>query len=236
MKITMIPASQYICEEAIRGKLVVIIDVLRATSVITTAIANGAQEIVAVKEIDEALSLREEGCIMGGERKALKIEGFDLSNSPLEYTRDVVDGRKIIMTTTNGTNAISRAAGAGEIIIGCMLNGRAVAKYMAASNRDAVVACAGTAGQFSIDDFICGGKILWDLKKFCSPDLDDMCSAAYMAYRDHKEDVLGYVKHAAHYKYMLSIGLEDDIEYCFREDETDMVPVYQKGRIIRPKV
>ena len=235
MRITMIPASQYIYEEDIKGKRVIIIDVLRATSVITTAIANGAQEVVAVKEIDEALSLREEGCIMGGERKALKIEGFDLSNSPLEYTKEAIGGRKIIMTTSNGTNAISRATSASEIIIGCMLNGKAVATHIASSSEDTVIACAGTKGQFSIDDFICAGKILHDIKEQCNAELDDMCSAALLAYEDHRGNVLEYVKHAAHYKYMLSIGLEDDIEYCFREDETDMVPVYQKGRIVRPE-
>jgi 2-phosphosulfolactate phosphatase len=235
MKITMIPASQYICEEDIKGKQVVIIDVLRATSVITTAVANGAQEVVAVKEIDEALALREEGCVMGGERKALKIEGFDLSNSPLEYTREAIGGRKIIMTTTNGTNAISRATSAKEIIIGCMLNGKAVAKRIASSCDDTVIACAGTKGQFSIDDFICAGKILYDLKELCNIELDDMCSAACMAYEDYKGRVLEYVKNAAHYKYMLSIGLEDDIEYCFKEDETDVVPVYRKGCIIKPQ-
>lgn len=235
MKITMIPASQYILEEDIKGKQVVIIDVLRATSVITTALANGAQEVVAVREIDEALALREEGCVMGGERKALKIEGFDLSNSPLEFTREAIGGRRIIMTTTNGTNAISRSTSAENIMIGCMLNGRAVAKCIAQSGQDTVIACAGTKGQFSIDDFLCAGKILYDLKEICDADLDDMCSAAYMAYDDHKENVLDYVKHAAHYKYMLSIGLQDDIEYCFREDETHIVPIYMKGRIIKPE-
>jgi len=235
MKITMIPASKYIFEEDIKGKQVVIIDVLRATSVITTALANGAQEIVAVREIDEALALREEGCVMGGERKALKIEGFDLSNSPLEYTKEAIGGKKIIMTTTNGTNAISRSISAEKIMIACMLNGKAVAKHIAESGKDTVIACAGTKGQFSIDDFICAGKILYDIMEICDGDLDDMCRAAYLAYKEHKGNVLDYVKHASHYKYLLSIGLQDDIEYCFREDETDIVPMYKDGRIIRPE-
>lgn len=233
MKITMIPASKYIFEEDIKGKQVIIIDVLRATSVITTALANGAREVIAVREIDEALALREEGCVMGGERKALKIEGFDLSNSPLEYTREAIGGKRIIMTTTNGTNAISRSTSAEKIMIGCMLNGRAVARHIAESGKDTVIACAGTKGKFSIDDFVCAGKMLYDLKEICDADMDDMCSAAYIAYKDHKENVLDYVKHAAHYKYLLSIGLQDDIEYCFKEDTTDIVPVYKDGRIIK---
>lgn len=235
MKITMIPASKYIFEEDIKGKQVVIIDVLRATSVITTAFANGAKEVVAVREIDEALALREEGCIMGGERKALKIEGFDLSNSPLEYTKETIGGRRIIMTTTNGTNAISRSISAEKIMIGCMLNGRAVARHIAETGKDTVIACAGTKGQFSIDDFVCAGKILYDLMEICDVDLDDMCSAAFMAYKEHKQNLLEYVKHAAHYKYMLSIGLQDDIDYCFREDETEIVPMYKDGRIVNPE-
>ncbi len=232
MKITTIPSVKYIDEDVIRNKCVVIIDVLRATSVITTAIANGAQEVLAVKEIDEALQLKDENSLLGGERKALKIEGFDLSNSPLEYSKKAVGNKKVVLTTTNGTNAIARASMGGTVLIGCMQNGKAVARRVAMENRDTVILCAGTYGKFSIDDFICAGKILYEILELSKAEMDDLSAAAYMAYRDNKGRTIEYIKKAAHYKYLVSIGLEEDIEYCFMEDQTETVPEYINGKII----
>lgn len=231
MKINLIPSIEYLKEDEMEGKTVVVIDVLRATSVIATAIGNGAREVIAAVEIEEALKYKDENSLLGGERKALKIEGFDLANSPLEYKRDVVEGKRVILTTTNGTRTINKSMKAERIYIGCMLNGRAVAEKLADENRDAAIACAGTQGRFSLDDFICAGKIIYDVLEIHEAELDDFAAAAYMAYRDNRDDVLSYVKMAFHYNYLVSVGLEEDIKYCFKEDLLDIVPVYIDGSI-----
>lgn len=224
MKIELIPSIEFIKENELNNKLVVIIDVLRATSVITTALNNGAKAVIAKIEIEEALVLKNEKSLLGGERKALKIEGFDLSNSPLDYKREIVENKIIILTTTNGTKTIHRSLSAHKIIIGCMLNSKAIAKYIAEQHKDVVIICAGTYGKFSLDDYICAGKIIYEVIKNKDIDLDDFAATAYMSYRDNKEAVIAFVRMASHYKYLVSIGLEDDVKYCFTEDIIDIVP------------
>lgn len=224
MKISLIPSVEYIKEDEIRGKTVVIIDVLRATSVITTALSNGALEVIPKLEIEDALDRRKENCLLGGERKALKIQGFDLSNSPLDYAKDKVEGKTIILSTTNGTRAILHSLFADKIVIGSMVNGRAVAQYIHKENKDTVIVCAGTYGKFSLDDFLCAGKIIFDCKEIGDIEVEDLAATAYMAYRDNRTDTLSYISMASHYKYLITIGLLEDIKYCFTEDLFDIVP------------
>jgi 2-phosphosulfolactate phosphatase len=231
MKVSLLPTVEYINEQELKDKVVIVIDVLRATSVITTAIGNGASEVVVTIEIDEAMNLKDDKSLLGGERKALMIEGFDLSNSPLEYRKEIVKGKRIVLTTTNGTKAIYKSMAAKKIYIGSMLNGRAVAQKAAAERMDVVIACAGTYGKFSIDDFICAGKIISDISNMAEAELDDFAAASYMAYRDNRGDIEGYVKMASHYKYLISIGLKGDIKYCLTEDLLDVVPEYKNGKI-----
>jgi 2-phosphosulfolactate phosphatase len=231
MNLRLWPTVDYINEEELKDKTVVVIDVLRATSVITTALNNGASDVVVKVEVEDALKLKNDVTLLGGERRALKIEGFDLSNSPLEYTREKVENKRIVLTTTNGTKTIHRAALADKIYIGSILNGRAVANVLAKEGRNIIIACAGTQGNFSLDDFICAGKIIYDLYNINHISTDDFAASAYMAYRDNKNDMISYIKMASHYKYLISLGLKKDIDYCFTEDIIEIVPEVRNGYI-----
>ena len=231
MNLKLWPTVDFINEEELRGKTVVVIDVLRATSVITTALQNGASGVVVKVEVDDALKLKDDETLLGGERKAQKIDGFDLSNSPLEYTRERVQNKKIVLTTTNGTKTIHRAALADKIYIGSILNGRAVANVLAREGKDIIIACAGTQGNFSLDDFICAGKIIYDLYSINKINMDDFAASAYLAYRDNKNDMISYIKMASHYKYLISLGLKKDIDFCFTEDIIEIVPEVRNGYI-----
>jgi 2-phosphosulfolactate phosphatase len=231
MNLKLWPTVDFINEEELSGKTVVVIDVLRATSVITTALANGASEVIVKVEVEEAIELKDDETLVGGERRALKIKGFDLSNSPLEYSREIVENKRIVLTTTNGTKTIHRAALADKIYIGSMINGRAVANALAGEGKDIIIACAGTQGDFSLDDFICAGKIIYDVLNIHEISMDDFAASAYMAYRDNKNDIISYIKMASHYKYLISIGLEKDIDYCFTEDIIKIVPAVKNGVI-----
>lgn len=231
MKISLIPSVDYIKEEELMDKVVVVIDVLRATTVITTALSNGSVEVIPALEIEDAIKLKKNLELLGGERKGLKIEGFDLSNSPLEYTRERIGGKTIIMTTTNGTRAIHKSLSADLIIIGSVVNGRAAAERAVKENKDIVIVCAGTHGKFSLDDYICAGKIIYHAYETENCVLEDLAATAYMAYRDNRNNLISYASMASHYKYLKSIGREDDLNYCFTEDIIDIVPEYVEGRI-----
>lgn len=232
MNITLFASVNDVEKETLKDKDVIVIDVLRATSVITTAIYNGAT-VFPVLEVDDALKFKEVGYLLGGERRGLKIDGFDFGNSPLEYKREFVEGKNIVFTTSNGTRAIYKSFNAKNIYIGCMLNGKALVKKVFEDKRDIAIVCAGTYGKLSLDDFICAGKIIYELLKLGHYNPDDISTAAYIAYRDYKGKILEYVKYAGHYNYLISIGCKEDIEYCFMEDILDVVPVFKDGRIVK---
>lgn len=233
MKVNLFASVENVNEESLKGSSVVVIDVLRATSVITTAIHNGCREIQPVLKVEEALSLKNQEVLLGGERKGLKLEGFDLSNSPLEYTRERVNGKTIVFTTTNGTRAILKSKYADRILIGSMLNAKYLAQKLVEFGDDVSILCAGTAGKFSMDDFICAGKIIYEISKMIDLDKDDFSSLAYLSYVNYKDNIFEYLSHAKHYNYLLSIGLNEDIEYCFTEDIIDTIPCFINGRIVK---
>lgn len=235
MDIDIIISSDDIKEEKIRNKVVVVIDMLRATTVITTAIKNGCSKIIPVVEVEEAIeisSCNRNSYILGGERRALKIEGFDCSNSPLEYSSETVNGKTLIITTTNGTRAIHGSSAAEHIIIGAMINGSAVANRLAELGKDVVFVNAGTYGQFSMDDFICSGYIIDCLLRRIKAELSDLAFTAQHIYCSHK-DIESYLQHARHFNVLKGLGLEEDLKYCCSKDLTDIVPVYKNGVITK---
>lgn len=235
MKIDIIISADDINEGKIENKVVVVIDMFRATSVIVTALNNGCKEIIPCLTIGETLEhankLRREEYILGGERKAVKIEGFDLSNSPLEYTREKVENKTILMTTTNGTRTLTKSIAAKKVLIGAMINAKAVAEKLIKINEDVVIINAGTNGNFSMDDYICSGYIISEiLKKDENLVLTDITKTANMIYEAH-EDILSYVKKASHYSVMKSLNLDKDIEYCIQKSIIKEVPEYCHGKI-----
>lgn len=168
MKVAVIPTADAVTKESVVNKSVVMFDILRASSTISTALANGCKEVIPVVEVEDAFAvaktLPENTFIIGGERGALKVPGFHLGNSPLEYTADVVSGKTVILTTTNGTKATSRAAaGASQVFIGSLLNISALARRIMELGKDVVLVCAGTRGKFSLDDTLAAGMMVREL-------------------------------------------------------------------------
>lgn len=235
MNIDIIISAEDIKEKKILNKSVVVIDILRATSVIVTAIDNGCKEVIPVITVDEAVEIAgkdREKYMLGGEREALKIKGFDFSNSPLEYNSDKVKGKILVMTTTNGTRAIKASSKAKNIIIAAMINARAVAEKLIDLNNDIVIINSGTNGQFSIDDFICSGYIISILKEKCEMNLSDIATTSLYIYENNK-DIKSFIKYANHYKKISELGLHSDLEYCCQKDIIYSVPQYKNGVITR---
>lgn len=226
-------------EEKLENKVVVVIDTLRMSSVITTALANGAKEVIPVAEIEDAVRLAKylecNSFLLGGERNGAKIEGFDLSNSPFEYKVDVVKNKTIIITTTNGTKALKKASISDDVIIGCLLNASAVADYLFNKNKNIVIICAGTKGKFSIDDIITAGAIYDKLKNKISFDSDDLSKASYFLYQMFQNDIPSILKESIPFSIMKRLGYENDLPYCASIDMFYILPKYNsnRGSIVR---
>lgn len=235
MNIDIIISADDIIESKLENKIAVVIDMFRATSVIVTALNNGCREVVPFLTIEETLEnadkLDRSEYILGGERKAVKIDGFDLSNSPLEYTEEVVKDKKVLMTTTNGTRTLTKSNSAERIIIAAMINAEAVAEKLLEINQDVVIINAGTNGNFSMDDYICSGYIINEMmKKNNKIELTDIAKTADIIYESNK-DIISYVKQATHYSVMKSLELDNDIEYCMKKSIVNNVPEYKDGII-----
>ena len=234
MRIDVIDVAGNITEERVQGKTAIIIDVLRATSVMVTALANGVNAIYPYRDIESVLenSKGDKNPLLCGERKGLKIDGFDCGNSPLEYPRELVEGRNMFMTTSNGTRAIERTAtGAERIYISAFLNVGRVAEQIVADDKDVVIICSGTDDNFSLDDALCAGEII---KRVCEKkevQLSDMAiGLKFIA--ENSKDIPTTLTGTKHYEYLKSIGFTGDMEHCFSMDKYNILPVYESGKII----
>lgn len=225
----------YLRDNNIEESIAVVIDTLRATSVMVTALGNGAKMVVPFREIEDARKFKEENkeldVLLGGERKGLKIEGFDLSNSPLDYTRDAIAGRNIVMSTSNGTKTLQMTERAKEVLICSLLNVRAVAEYLKDKKENILIINSGTAGLMSADDYITSGALVSILKKNLNEEEYSYSDSALIA--GELFDCKGYdfIEKASHYKNLMKIGYEKDLKYCRKPDQFNIVPVYKDGVI-----
>lgn len=233
MKIDVVISADHINEESLKGKTSVVIDMLRATSVITTALGNGAKKVIPITSVEDSFAtkekLKESGieALIGGERKAMKIDGFNMTNSPLEYTKEKVFDKDIILSTTNGTRAINLCLLSDEIYIGAFLNGGFLAEHLSKSNKDIVIVNSGTNGEMSLDDFICSGYVISEILKYNEFELTDISKLAKMTYESN-EDIYKYISNAKHYNVLKNLNLEDDMEFCCQKNIFDVIPFYNK--------
>jgi len=217
-------------------RLFVVIDVLRATSTIVTAFMNGCKSIVPVAEVEEAFRLGNGplvGALIGGERGGLAVEGFHLGNSPREYTFTRVRGQTIIITTTNGTRAFRSLPEAAMGLVGSFLNRGAVAQYCLKQGRNVAFIPSGREGGFSLEDTACAGGIGKTIRKQLQEGahLTDAALASEILYDHFRGNLLQMFRSSVHGRYLMEIGLEEDLDYCAQIDVTGAVPIYQDGRI-----
>lgn len=219
---------------------VVVIDVVRATTTIIEALANGARAIFPTESTEDAVrlaqSLGREDSILCGERKGEKIEGFDLGNSPAEFTREVVEDKKLVMSTTNGTRALTIAQ-EGERVLPCALtNLGAVAEELASVERIFVI-CAGREDSFSLDDALCAGHLIQRIldardEDDEQPELNDASRAA-RALAQARKPTKRVLSLAAGGRAVIEIGLEEDLAICADVDRHDIVVEMSDQQITR---
>jgi len=222
---------------ALLDRTVVVIDVLRATSVIVQALSQGALEIHPVATVDEAFQMAkafgESSMLLGGERESKRIPGFDLGNSPKEYIAEKVRGKKLILATTNGTKAFHLVSMGKEILVGSFLNIGAVAERCLELDRDLFIFLSGDEGNFSLEDTICGGMLieLITRKRKKSISLTDASQCAQVLYQRFKDNLLGSFHLCRHGKELINRGFDDDPVYCAQIDITNVVPIFRDGVI-----
>lgn len=234
MKIDLTFSATNLDELPLREKNVVVIDVLRSSSTVITALFNGAREIIPVANIEAAVkisgSLFGDVTLRGGERNGKMIQGFNLGNSPLEYNETTVRGKSIIYCTTNGSVAMTKSRYARHMVVGSFINLSKVVEFIAQVNDDFLIICAGNTtvpNGFSLEDAVCAGMIIQKLQEENKLKLDftDSSLAAHALYRSFGRSILKMLKNSDHGKYLAEIGFEEDLKVCSKVDSVLVVPL-----------
>lgn len=225
-------------ETSVEGRTAVVIDVIRATSTVVEALANGAKAIFPTVSTEEAVklasSLGREDTLLCGERKGLKVEGFDLGNSPGEFNSGRVQGKQIVLTTTNGTRAFASVEGAVRVLAASFMNISAVVEALGGVE-NLVIVCSGRENRFSLDDALCAGMLIKSLSSGLAEevDLNDAGRVAADLASIHEVDV-EFLRSTAAGTNLLNIGLEEDLDLCASVDRHSLVPEMRDKRITAP--
>ncbi|GAB4290593.1 MAG: 2-phosphosulfolactate phosphatase family protein [Marinilabiliales bacterium] len=213
---------------------VVVVDILRATSVITTMFINGVEKVIPVKDLDTAREFKKKGYLVVAERDGKKLDFADFGNSPLYFTPEIVKGKTLVYSTTNGTNAITIGKNSKSVIIGSYLNFTAILRYLEQKNDNILLLCAGWKDKFNLEDTLFCGALaskLLENKRFST--ICDSTLAAIDLWNLAKKDVLKYIDKVAQRNRLKKIGLDNVIPYCHDFDRTEIIPVFTQDAIIK---
>lgn len=244
-KIELFIVPREVPDSYLKDKLAVVIDVLRACTTVSHALRNGAKSAVPAQEVEEATkllaSLDRKSTLLCGERNGLKIKGFDLGNSPLEYIESVVSDKTLIMASTNGTPAMARASAARAQIlcsfvnIGLVAEAIGVSKKGAGAKSDIAVVCSGRNGTMALEDVVCGGMLVHLLEGAALVDLRDGANDGAVAARDlyikYSGALEDMVRGCTHGRYLESIGFGPDLRVCSKVDSVPILPAVRDGVI-----
>jgi 2-phosphosulfolactate phosphatase len=220
----------------VNNSIVVIIDVFRATSTIATALYNGAKCVIPVDSVSRCIELGKQiDGITAGERDGKVAEGLEYGNSPFEYSREFIEGKTLVLTTTNGTRLLHMALekGAGEIITGSFTNFSAVCDHLIEMSKNVILGCASWKDRVNMEDTIFAGAVISKIGEHFSINCDSSHIAKVM-YEKGKKNMFEFIKknEASHYRRLMNFGLEKDIRYCLTPDEANVLPVYKDGKLV----
>lgn len=236
MKINVLFSPANADELFFTGKTAVVIDVLRASTTIINALQNGAKELIPVSTVEFAMkassSMFGGQTLLGGERNTKKIEGFNLGNSPLEYSEESVKGKSVILYTTNGTRAIVKAKFSANLVVCAFNNLNAIAAYLIEKNSDVEILCAGKNNLFCIEDVVCAGKLTSELVKMKEDILlTDAAKASVALGKTFGKSIPKMLAECEHGQLLISNGFADDIKICSKLNITDIIPAFQTNII-----
>lgn len=212
----------------VSDRTVVVVDILRATSCMTTAFAHGIAAITPFARLEDCLAMKSQGYFTAGERDGKKVDGCDFGNSPFEYMDEKLRGQKIAFTTTNGTQAIARSQGAREIVIGSFLNLAAVADHILNGNNNILVLCAGWKGKVNLEDTLFAGALVEATKSHIEAECDTPLMAQNL-YNQGKSNMVAFLQNASHVKRLKKLNIEKDIAFCVTENTYPIVPILREN-------
>jgi 2-phosphosulfolactate phosphatase len=222
------------------GRLVVIVDVLRASTTVATALGNGARTVIPVEGADEVINRSREftrsQILLAGEQKMYPIAGFDIGNSPQAFTPAVVEGKTILITTTNGTKTLMGVQNARDIVIASYVNFTAVLAMMrvaASSNTDIAIICAGEEGSFTLEDSACAGRYVRAIPKRAGIQTNDAAAASVVIEKKYGDNIAKVFKESTHGQALASAGFGDDLAAAAEVDSYPVVPIYQDRQITK---
>ncbi len=215
-------------------EIVVVIDVLRATSAICAAFDNGIKSIIPVPTVEEAWEYKKKGFLAGAERKGQIVEGFDFGNSPFSYMKEEFRGQEVVLTTTNGTKSLDVAKDAEIVVVGSFLNLQVLSEWLAKQDKNVLCLCSGWQDKFNLEDTICAGAIsdfLINTGNFTS-DEDSSIAAKYL-YLSAKDNYFGYLKSSSHRRRLKNLNLNEDIKYCLTPNQSSSIPILRNGKLVK---
>ena len=238
MKLDLLLTPFPLDQTDLEDKTVVVIDILRASTSICASLQAGAKGVIPVSEPGEAgalwTRLGSDSAVLAGERGGIKIENFQLGNSPAEFTPEAVGGRNVILCTTNGTGIFNRASRAPHVVSGAFVNITELTTQVAGWKNDVVIVCAGREGGFSVEDTLCGGMLIDCLNQTegSAVELNDAGSLAKLLYKGMGASLRKTVANGEHGRYLASISMGGDIDLCTAVDSMPIVPVMNDGCLV----
>jgi 2-phosphosulfolactate phosphatase len=217
-----------------REAVVVVVDILRASSAIVTAFMNGVERIIPVSSLEEAKAYKERGFMVAAERDGIVRDFADFGNSPYNFSKEKVQGHQIVYSTTNGTNAIHLASSGNQVLIGAYLNISALAEHIRKTGRDLLILCAGWKNKFNLEDTLFAGAL--SQRVLQNDHFYTICDATLGAidlYEAAQEDMMAYIEKVAQRERLKKNNLDDVIEYCHESDLTDMIPVLKDKQLVK---
>jgi 2-phosphosulfolactate phosphatase len=241
VRIDVLYGVQQLTPQDVQGRVVAVIDVLRASTTIAVALANGARAVIPFESSEEAImrsKQMERGAFrLAGERRMHKMEGFDLGNSPLEHTPEAVDGKTVLLTTTNGTKALLSVQGARDVVVASYVNLTGVSAMLRTALRggaDITLVCAGQDRQFALEDAACAGRYVNNIsKRLADIDVNDAALAATLIDRKYGDNLVRLFNTAAHGRALAAAGFEGDLAACAAVDSFPVIPIYQDRLITK---
>lgn len=241
MRVDVFFTPQEVTPADVTNRVVAVVDVLRASTSIAIALDNGARAVIPLASSEDVISrsksLERSEVRLAGERKSQQIPGFDVGNSPRDFTRDVVEGKTILMTTTNGTNAVLAVQGARDVVIASYVNFSAVLSMLRAALRggtDVTILCAGQEKRFALEDAACAGLYVQHITaKQTKAQINDAAQAAMLIDKKFGSNLKRLLRMSAHGAALVEAGFGDDIPLCAAVDAHPVVPIYQDRQITK---
>ena len=217
---------------AIEDSIVVVIDILRATSSIVYGIENGATAIIPVAQVEDCLNYSNHGYLLAAERNGEVVQGYDFGNSPFSYTKEKVGGKTVVLTTTNGTKALHLArARAHQVVIGSFLNLKSLCDWLKLQNKNVLLLCAGWKDNFNLEDTLFAGAVVAELRKEFTH-FDDSSVAAEDLFQLAKNDLRAYINKSSHSHRLAALNIEEDVKFCLQLNICSAIPVLQGETLV----